>query len=329
MGQIESARPELLRAYQCQQDAVDENARRIEAAQKEADASKQKQQVEKARSDKKMNAEIDNVMSDLEGFTFYADYVNPFTVYLDGLYFLYAGVDGSDLERATKSLKRVQEIAPDNKFLQVDLATAEAVIGGQPPTPTTYVIFETGQAASRDQIRIDIPIIVTSVSYVGVAFPRLAFHPNNETALTVQAGDVSEQTQTIANMDAIVALDFKNEWPVILTKTMVSTIAKGVAAYAANEAARQVNSTFGLLTRIGTAIAQASVNIADTRTWSTLPREIQMARVATPPDRTLTLSTPTGGQTAVTVGEGTINLVYVKSISAGGPMMLVNQFKLK
>jgi hypothetical protein len=31
----------------------------------------------------------------------------------------------------------------------------------------------------------------------------------------------------------------------------------------------------------------------------------------------------------VTVGEGTINLVYVKSISAGGPMMLVNQFKLK
>ena len=45
--------------------------------------------------------------------------------------------------------------------------------------------------------------------------------------LTVTANGVNYTTQTIANMDAIVALDFKNEQPVVITKTIASTVTKG------------------------------------------------------------------------------------------------------
>ena len=179
-----------------------------------------------------------------------------------------------------------------------------------------------------DQIRIDIPIIVVNVSYVGAAFPKLVFHRDHVPELVVKAGDVQAATAPLASMDSIVALDFKNELPVIVTKTLVSTITKAVAAYAVNEAASHQNEVLGLFSRIGTAVTQAAVNIADTRCWSTLPKEFQVACVPTPADRKLTLSVPGGAPVDVNLLDGAINVVYAKSIAIGSPL-LVNQFKLK
>jgi len=74
---------------------------------------------------------------------------------------------------------------------------------------------------------------------------------------------------------------------------------------------------------------QAAVNIADTRTWTTLPKEFQVCRFSTPPDRKIVLETPDGIQKIpVTIEDGTINIIYVKSITAAGPL-LVTQMKLK
>ena len=328
LGDSERARPEIIRAYQRQQDAVDENAKRIEKAKEAEEQSKEKEKIEKARADPKFSAALDDATKDLEGFKFYADYVNPFTVYLDGIFFLHAGTGGSDLERAIKSLNRVIEVAGDNKFVQADLQAATNALTGQSPSGCTYVIFETGQAASLGQLRIDIPIIVTKVSYVGAAFPKLERHTGEAISLAVKAGDLLETTVPLASMDSIVALDFKNEFPVIVTKTMISTIAKAAAAYGVNEAASQGSDIGGLIAKIGTAIAQAAVNIADTRSWTTLPKEFQVARIPMPADRKLTLSAAGGSPVEVNLLDGTVTVVYVKSITATSPL-LVSQFKLK
>jgi uncharacterized protein len=327
IGEVDKARPEIIAAYQCQQDAVEENKRRIEKAQETEKQSKDRQTIEKARSNPKFNQGVDGVTKELEGFKFYANYVNPFTVYLDGLYFLHAGTDGSDLERARKSLSRVLEITGSNQFIVADLQLAESGNAIR-LTPCTYVVFETGQAASRDQVRIDIPIIITSVSYVGAAFPKLVFHNDHAKELTVKAGAIEEKTVMIANMDSIIALDFKNEWPVVLTKTMISTVTKAVAAYAINEAAAQQSTYAGLFARVMTAATQAAMNIADTRSWTTLPKEFQVARIATPADRKITLSTPGAVPIEVAVADGTVNVVYVRSISASSSLQ-ISQFKLR
>ena len=84
-----------------------------------------------------------------------------------------------------------------------------------------------------------------------------------------------------------------------------------------------------MFSQIGTAIYQAAVNIADERTWTTLPKEFQVCRFSTPPDRKIVLETPDGIQKIpVTIEDGTINIVYVKSITATSPL-LVTQMKLK
>jgi hypothetical protein len=329
LGETEKARPEIIHAYQCQQDAVEENQRRIQQSLDAEQNSKEREQIERSKADPKYAEAMDAGTKGLEGFKFYADYVNPFTVYLDGLYFLYNGTGGSDLERARKSLNRIEEIVGSNKFIEADLELAEGAANGQPAVPCTYVIFETGQAPSRDQIRIDLPIIITKVSYVGAAFPKLAFHDDCARELTVKAGALEEKTAPIASMDSIVALDFKNEWPIILTRTMISTVAKAAANYAINDAAQRSGGMWGgLAAKIGTAAGMAAMNIADTRTWTTLPKEFQVARIPTPPDRKLQLSTPGAAPVEVALADGTINVVYARSINPQLPL-LVNQFKLK
>jgi len=376
--------------------------------------------MDKAQQDSKFQSAIQSNYTYLDSLKPYANYVNPFTVYLDGLFFMANAADASDLERAHKSFERVVGFFPDNNYVKQDLAAVDGLIQGKPLLPTTYVIFETGCAPVRDQIRIDIPIIVTKVSYVGAAFPTLkpqsdylsglavtANSPlviansivttitntviatndiittatntvnvtndvvttvtntvdvtndivtavtnmvtaSNEAVVTVTntvittndivmtvtnmvapPDDKKAATELLADMDSIIGLDFKNELPVIITKTIASTVTKAVAAYAVNNAASQQSDLAGLFAQIGTAVYQAAVNIADERTWTTLPKEFQVCRFSTPPDRKIVLEMPDGIQKIpVTIGDGTINIIYVKSISPGTPL-LVTQMKLK
>ena len=330
LGEPDKARPELIRAYQRQKDAVEDNKKRIEKVQAEAAQSKDKATMDKAENDPKFQSQMAGTYTNLDNLKAYTDYVNPFTVYLDGLYFMANAADASDLERAHKSFERVAGFLGDNQYIKQDLATVDNLINTKPLVPTTYVIFETGCAPVRDQIRIDIPIIVTKVSYVGTAFPKLRTHGSYVPDLTVTANGMTVATTTqLCDMDSIIGLDFKNEMPVVITKTIAATVTKAVAAYAANQAAGQQSAWAGLAMQIGTAVYQGAVNIADERTWTTLPKQFEYCRFPTPEDRKIELVLPGGLQKIpVTIGDGTLNLVYVKSINTTSPF-LVTQLKLK
>jgi hypothetical protein len=200
-------------------------------------------------------------------------------------------------------------------------------------------------------VRIDIPIIVSKVSYVGAAFPTIKPQGNFQHVLTVSANGTNYNTQLICSMDSIVTLDYKNELPVVITKTIAATVTKAVAAYAANQAANQAGGDIaGLFMQLSTAVYQMAVNIADTRTWTTLPKQFQVCRFPTPADGKIQLSTPNNMIVPVTLdgvvkndltstnsvpasssplnAGSPVNVVYVKSITAGTPL-LVSQFKLK
>jgi uncharacterized protein len=329
LAEPDKARPELIRAYQRQQDAVADNQKRIEKVQDQAAKNKDSAAIKRAQNDPGLQSQIQGASTNLNNLKPYAAYVNPFTVYLDGLFFMTDAADNSDLERAHKSFERVTEMAPDNRYVKEDLAMVDKLINGQPLPPTTFVIFETGCAPVRDQVRIDIPIIVTKVSYIGAAFPTLKPQGNYVPSLTVTADGRNFGTSLVADMDSVIGLDFKNEMPIVITKTIAATVVKGVAAYAANQAAGQQNAWAGLFAQIGTAIYQAAVNIADERTWTTLPKEFQTCHFPTPANRKIELKTPDERQTMpVTIGDGAINLIYVKSINANSPL-LVTQMKLK
>jgi len=434
LGEPDKARPELIRAYQRQQDAVEDNKKSIEKVKDEAAKSKDKATMDKAEQDPKFKSQMQGAYTYLDDLKAKADYENPFTAYLYGLFFMATAADLSDLEHAHKSFELVGGFLGNNDFVKADLAAVDDLMNGKQLTPTTYVIFETGSAPIRDQIRIDIPTFWPQLPYLGAAFPKLKFQNNYVSSLTVTANrlivttnntvttasntttttndaamaitgtsaatndtvtttgststatnntvtsvnsmttttndttvtssstttttngttmtassttttaDITATTSSttattslIASMDSVIGLDLKNELPAIITKTLISTTAKAVATHFAWEATRkkQADGTLdnggisGALILISASVWSAANNIADERTWTTLPKEFQVCRIPTPPDRKIELETPGGGQKIpVTVGDGTINVIYVKSISPSTPL-LVTQMKLK
>lgn len=337
LGQTEKARPEVIRTFQRQQDAVENNKKRIEKEEEEirkaADEKKnESKSVEQAKADPKVGGLLKDNYAALDTLKAYADYVNPFPVYLDGLYFLTFASGGSDLERARKSFERVKGLSGENKYINADLAVAEKAANGEPVPPRTYVVFETGSAPARDQFRLDIPVFFIGsgrVPYVGAAFPKLEFDPNFVPNLNVTAGGATETTTLLASMDGVIGQAFKNELPSIITKTLLSTTIKATASYFVNKAAEDSGGAIaGLLSKVATTATQAAINIADTRTWTTLPKEFQYCSFPTPADSKLDIAAPNGQKTGVAVEPNSTSLVLVKSVGPGTPLV-VNVIKLK
>jgi hypothetical protein len=329
-GDLQAARVDLVRAYEKQKDAVYESQKRIEKAKEEVAAQAEKEQIAKSQQDPTFQASVTSQYAGMDALQVYADYVNPFAVYLDGLFFLSQATDASDLDRARRSLERAASFAPANEAIRKDLEIAAAGVSGAALEPAVYVIFETGRAPCREQIRIDIPILIANVSYVGAAFPRLVFEDDYVPYLKVVSAGGTKTTQLVANLDSVVAHDFKNELPVIITKTVAATVIKAAAGYAVNRAAENAGGDAGMwAARLATAALQATVNIADLRTWTTLPKQLQVCRLPLSPDRSLTLQTANGtGNQQVTVMAGQIILVFAKSTSSASPLF-VSQMKLR
>ena len=275
-------------------------------------------------------AAVSGLESPVEGLAAYADYVNPFAVYLDGVYHWNAGLDQSDVQRAQKCFERVMAFAPDNPYVREDFErTAKATAPGQAES-ACYVLFETGAAPSREAVRIDIPIIVARVSYVGISFPRLRVHDAFVKSLTVEAGGASLQTKRVASMDAVVAQDFKNELPSIIAHATASAVAKAVAAYAINSAAKESGGEGAqLAAQLLTAGYQLVMNVADTRTWNTLPKEFQICKLPIPEGRRIVLTSPESGwRQELTLNEGRVVVVWAKAVDQPY-QMTVTQFTLK
>jgi uncharacterized protein len=342
LGEKDKARVELNRALQRQRDAVAENQERIARARDEAAAAARGQlrdesgnaaayDSRRALADPRTGPMLQaTLQQSVEPLRPYGDYVNPFSVFIDGLFFTALGETGDDWERGRKSFSRLASMVPENPYLRDDLEAATRAAEGEPPEGVTYVIFETGTAPSRDQVRIEIPTFLVSsrLAYITAAFPKLVFHDNYISTLTVATSGQVLNTATIASMDSVVANDFKNEWPVVVTKTLISTATKAIIQAAVQ---KEVEEQSGMVGGLFAAVAMTAINsltsIADTRTWTSLPKEFQYARLRTPADRELTVSA-FGAQKTLTLGDGSVNIVYVKSTSPTSPL-LASQFVLK
>lgn len=341
LGKVDAARVALNQAMQRQREAVAENAKQIEQAQREAKESFQARtsqgkpayNVEQAEKDPVFQRQLEQVYANMAEIRTYGDYVNPFTVLLDGLFFMYQGMDFSDWERARVSLNRVRAFVDYPEVVDQDLKTLEKIMKGERIEPTTYIIFETGMAPIREEVRIDIPLFIVSkdVPYVGVAFPKLEYQSAFVHGLKVRTSEGREaNTVLVCSMDSVVTREFENELPVIITRTLLSAGTKALIQYGIREAVKD-QGNWGALVQVAGIIYQAAMNQADLRTWVTLPKQFQYTRVPTPADGRLELipSGGVGGSRTIELEQpARVHVVYVKSNSSLAPLT-VRQFVLK
>ena len=305
LGQADAALVELRQAHAEQDAEVVRNARRIVAARKSAG------EYERTIRRAKLNELQPDIALD------YGAFVNPFTDFLHALCLW--NLDTDDRENALVSLRRIHSTLGGPEFLASEIRFVDRLLGGAKHPDLTYVIFETGVAPIRREVRLDVPLRHEKVRYVAAAFPRLERRGRSAPA-HVAIGETRYDATLICNMDAVVGRDFRTGLPAVIFRTLAASATKAAVAKKAKEESGDLGAIAGFL-------YQAAGAQADLRTWTTLPKEFRVCRVETPNDRRLTLLV--GPQKSeVTVNTGRVNVVCVKSFAPGTPLK-IQQFRLR
>lgn len=316
LGDFDSARVQVKRIENYQAEAARQNAARIERERKALQDAADKRDaasVERARAVAERSEEFQKFYPDRSCGRAKRPYVNPFAYWVSGVFLAHAGEDMSDTERAQDMFRIGGSLAErqSSTFAQ-DYKMCENILSGGKIVPPTYVVFETGCAPIRRQFRLDLPLFVAgeNLPHVAVNFPYLSARDSFKKSVAVSAGGKTHSLETVADMDEIIGLEFDNELPLVITKTLLSAAAKATAQYFA---ARAAGGDWGILVNIAGGVYQSLVNDADLRTWTTLPKKIMIARFDTPSDGIVKID---GAQ--ANVRPDCANIVFVKSMSAGG-----------
>lgn len=325
MGECAAARQQLRQVYHYQRATVAANAERI--AQLQDAEKKAKNNADILSTKQRLTSQTDALLRQLPDTTGYETYVNPFAEFLVALYHHHLGQDPADYEHARHSLSRVLSMLPKSEFLQAELKRYES-----PPTstPSVYLIHESGLAPQLNEVELLLPLYTgRSLSLFGVAFPTLRVDPTPtpRAALITSTTTVAEP---IGDMDAIVAQAYKDDFPLRLTRIIATTLAKTATTVTASEFAyHSRDPIIELLTFIFSTIYQASTNVADTRTWTTLPKRFSVARTEIPANRIVKVSLDGSPQQAIQLPtNGTVWVIYLRSHERGIPPT-ITKFKLR
>jgi hypothetical protein len=225
-------------------------------------------------------------------------------------------------------LRQLVSLFPENQWIRDDFEQSK-----NPSTQklsSTYVFFETGRAPVRIEKRFDLPIIFfanqSRIPYLGIALPTIKTNDMFMPFLTIRASNQNKpvRTKVIADLDAIVAKEFEKNYPVELSRAISGAMVKGGLQYLATDSVRSENDTTRVLVGVAAGLLAQMTTRADLRAWTTLPKQIQFAKIDTPEDKKLTLSND--GATfveEVILKPSTTNLVWVRSISTHTPLQVV------
>lgn len=318
----DEAKIQVNRAYSVQQKAVEEFKKEIQ---------KQNEENAKDASEMEKNAQIANqknisdVMAnykEFERFNGYANFVNPYVTYMSGLFLMTNGHSGSDYETASNYLKRVSGMVVNNNYVKQDLSLANKLASGTQKkiVPSAWVIFENGLVANFDEFRLDLPIFIAT-NNVKTASLALPYPKQREIAynnISVSNGKKKVKTELLADIDNIFMAEFKKKLPVIVTKAVTKLTLQTVAQAVAQD---QLGDLGGITMSVYSVMTAG----ADTRSWYSLPKNVQLAKIDKK-ENSLTLNI--GGQDyKIEVPKDGNSIVYVR-VPAAGSEPVINVLNL-
>jgi len=109
---------------------------------------------------------------------------------------------------------------------------------------------------------------------VRVAIPVYRDPPRSLRSARLVVGDKQLKLETVENIDSLARHALDAEMPLIMTRA----IARAVIKYKSQKEAQNENSLAGLLM----TVTNLATERADTRSWTTLPQEIQLVRTQVP-----------------------------------------------
>jgi hypothetical protein len=309
-GDLTAAKVELRRAYQRQKEAAEIYAKEIAKAQR--DGKKKGVSYEGALSKSRELRDMDLNYAEIDRSQAYGTFVNPFTVYLDGLIHLANAEDADDLERAQKNFERVMGMVKDRNLVTPELDAVRRRRNREPVKQSVYVVVEHGVAPIKRQVSLNFPIPFRKAPFVSNSFPVLRLQPAPFNSLYSHLPNAERyRLAPLASMDAIIVKEFRKQVPIMVTRIIINGLFRAAAQY-------QAEKEEELAGLIGAIIYGAVVNRADLRTWLTLPKEFRFTRFERPVTPHFELRSGDGRlKQRVDLPKGDMILVYAKIPARG------------
>jgi hypothetical protein len=309
-GDLEGARVEIRIAYQRQNELREKHAKAIEKAKKEGGAKSWEQSFREADSGRyrELSSRAGNV---------YSVYQNAYAYYISSLVYELGG----ERDEAYIDLKKGILAAPDSESLQKDLIRLSRELGfyedeqkwvdrygeldKEYGTGTdVFVIFQHGTAPVKEPLSFPIPLPKGGLAFASL--PVYRFIPSGTQAGSVGAEGRNVRSSVVSDIDAIAARNLLDEFPVLFAKQVARSILKA-------QMTKKLSREYGAVGAITGTLASAVTEQADQRTWASLPKEIQVARVFVPEHAgEFTVKSVPGGHTAmVAIPEGARHLIVL------------------
>ena len=334
LGDPEGARVEIRRSFERQQEnrnlyAKERERLEEEASRKGVDSDALLREVSSHYADQR---DLVRSVANL--------YEDAFAYYLSALVYELNG----EYNDAVVDLRKVQELRPGIPFVQNDLLRMSQRSGlmdlyrewkgafGHParfPDPETegeiLLFFENGMAPRKEQIKIVLPI--PTVGMVSIAFPKYVPVPGrvDRASLHEQGGERYGETHTLTDVEAIAVRNLDDRMRTLVVKHVLRAVAKGAMTKAARDQG-------GIAAQLAANLYTVATEQADLRSWLTLPRNIQVARLTVPAgtreflltledgsgrslqQHPFTLEVPPGGRRLVRVRTGSAGMISFQAI---------------
>ena len=276
LGQLEGALVEVRRANLVQENALRQNQQNLAKEQANFD----KKSLNQAYPS--MSAMIGDIKN---GFQ------NAYTFYLSGLLYE-AALQPND---AYIDYKRALEIYPNNHYLQQDvlrlarkldmtdeLALFTAKYGAYQTTKIAdagelVILIENGAINPKQEVSINLPIFsgVNQPRLFSFALPVYQGTLTRYPALKINVAGQTYTSEQIVRLQSLASKQLQEQMPGLVTRQALRIVAK-------ENLRRTMSKEGGDIGNILAVIYNAASEQADTRSWLTLPDEVQILRLSLP-----------------------------------------------
>ncbi len=297
IGDYQNARIEFNRALDRQRIAKEHFKDEIKEHKKEIakkDANAKDIPLKKIVYNRRTQKEIREQFSNIYNFRAYPSFVNPFATYMAGLFFL----SQKDYAKATDLFKESYGMVGKNRVIKNDLRLAGKGSRSFKKRKYAWIVYENGKSAIKESKGIKIPLLMgrNDFIYVGISLPVIKDRNSAFKFLTVKTAKKSTKTKLVSSMDKVIKTEHKKRFPLIVQKAVASMALKTYLQYRVKRDIQKKRAKreklqkepdfkdigkqfMETLISTSTTIYSAVTDRADTRSWLSLPKEFQVARV--------------------------------------------------
>lgn len=210
-------------------------------------------------------------------YNVYKKYLNDYAVAMPSIL-------KNDLLRMARQQGLTNELKQYKNEFGIELPNSKERI---PDQGELVFVLNNGLAPIKREKAADLFEPVTA-SIVRIALPSYESRTNNVVAARISVIDKQATTALMEDIDAIAKKNLDSHMPAIIGRSVARMVMKAAANKTARHAATKNKNNnddamVGVLGALAFQVATVTTERADTRSWLTLPANIQLARMSLPP----------------------------------------------